>query len=77
MSGDVAFFKMVEAEGLEPTAPPNKTKGGVWGCTRKLTPNPVSPELKDIIRAWDGLPNKLRSAILEIINMARTGKKMG
>ena len=60
---------MVEAEGLEPTAPPNKTKGAAWVCTRKLTPRSLPPEVQDAVRAWKYLPASIQMAILHILRI--------
>ena len=54
---------MVEAEGLEPTAPPNKIKGFAGGWTPEWT---LPPELREIIVKWERLPEPLRAAILAI-----------
>ena len=69
ITGVSCTYEMVEAEGLEPTAPPNKTKGGRWVCTRERTHNPLPPELLDAMRTWGRLPESLRTAVLAILRM--------
>ena len=58
---------MVEAEGLEATAPPNKIKGFKGVCTRNLTACPFPADLLEVVRAWSKLPDALRTAILAIV----------
>ena len=55
---------MVEAEGLEPTAPPNKIRGAAQGWTLEWT---LPPELREIAAKWKRLPETLRAAMLAIV----------
>lgn len=59
--------KMVEAEGLEATALPNKIKDAAGVCTRKLTACQIPTDLLEIVCAWARLPDALRMAILTIV----------
>ena len=62
-SGFYGTFRMVEAEGLEPTAQPNKINGFAGGWTPEWT---LTPELREIVAKWDRLPESLQVAMLAI-----------
>jgi len=55
---------MVEAEGLEPTAPANKIKGFARGWTPEWT---LPPDLREIVAKWERLPESLREVVLAIV----------